>query len=321
MSVLLVKFFLISAIIVYTGYQLTITGDKIADETGFGSNLIGFILLASVTSMPELVTSISAAKIHRANLVFGNMIGSNIFNMVVIALVVIWGARKSFQPKSENIFNASMGLFITALAGILVFVKTAFSGTILLAAYGIILYLSFKFEKKTSIAQERKPSFQLKKLFKSYVYFVFLSAVIVVSGYYLTVVCDKIAVTPFTVYGKTYILGATFVGQLFLAVSTSLPELIVSLSAVKIGKIDMAYSNIFGSNIFNMAILGLSSFFYKGQMFANVAGDIVFSIMIFFILVSITIGSLKYKTESKFRIDSFLLILFYFVNLFYVFSK
>ena len=321
MSILLVKFLIISSIIVFTGYQLTITGDKIAEETGFGSNLIGFILLASVTSMPELVTSISAANIHRANLVFGNMIGSNIFNMVVIALVVIWGSRKSFQAKSENIFNASMGLFITALAGILVFIKTSFSGIILLGAYGVILYLSFKFEKKNNISDDVKPSFKFQKLFFSYLYFVFLSAIIVISGYYLTIVCDKIAVTPFTVSGKTLILGTTFVGQLFLAVSTSLPELIVSLSAVKIGKIDMAYSNIFGSNIFNMAILGFSSFFYKGQMFAAVSEDIVFSIMIFFILVSITIGSLKYKTKSKFRIDALLLILFYLVNLFYVFSK
>jgi len=320
MTILLLKFLLISAIIITTGYKLTIVGDKLGEETGFGSNLVGFILLASITSLPELVTAISAAHIHSENLVFGNMIGSNIFNMVVIAVVVIAGAKKQFYGKAENIFNASMGLFIVALVGILIFLQLKISGLILAITYVFIIYLSFKFENKQN-TEKQEASFKFKKLWKQYALFLFLSMIIVITGYYLTGVCDKMAITPFSIGGKSYVLGTTFVGQLFLALSTSLPELIVSLSAVKIGKIDMAYSNVFGSNIFNMFILGISSFFYSGNMFLNVSKDILFSILIFFILVSITIASLKYRIKSKFRYDAFLLILFYLLNLFYLFSK
>ncbi len=317
---LILKFLFVSIIITFTGYKLTVSGDKIGDETGFGSNIIGFILLASITSLPELVTAISAAHLNSANLVFGNMIGSNIFNMVVIALVVLLGSRKMYQAKSENIFNASMGLFIVALSGILIFLKLKLSGLIISFFYVAIIYLSFKFENKQN-EKNKNAGIKLKQLWKEYLFFFSLAIVIIISGYYLTLICDRIAITPFEIFGKKYIFGSTFVGQLFLAVSTSLPELIVSLSAVKIGKIDMAYSNVFGSNIFNIFILGISSFFYKGNMFASVSPTIFFSILIFFILVSITIGSLKYKIQSKFRLDAFLLILFYLLNLYYIFSN
>ncbi len=317
---LILKFLLVSIIITFTGYKLTVSGDKIGDETGFGSNIIGFILLASITSLPELVTAISAAHLNSANLVFGNMIGSNIFNMVVIAVVVILGSRKMYQAKSENIFNASMGLFIVALAGVLIFLKLKLSGLIIILFYIAIIYLSFRFENKQN-EKNKNAGIKLRQLWKEYLFFFSLAIVIIISGYYLTLICDRIAITPFEISGKKYIFGSTFVGQLFLAVSTSLPELIVSLSAVKIGKIDMAYSNVFGSNIFNIFILGISSFFYMGNMFASVSPTIFFSILIFFILVSITIGSLKYKIQSKFRLDAFLLILFYLLNLYYIFSN
>ena len=320
MAVLFLKFLFISTIITVAGYQLTVSGDKIGEETGFGSNLVGFVLLASITSLPELITAISAAHINNANLVFGNMIGSNIFNMVVIAIVVVLGSRKMFEAKSENVFNASMGLFIVALTGILTIMKLKFAGIIIAFAYIFILYFSFKFENKQNETIQ-KPGLNFMSLWKEYLFFLFLALIIVVAGYYLTIVCDKMAVTPFSINGKTFILGSTFVGQLFLAVSTSLPELIVSISAVKIGKIDMAYSNVFGSNIFNIFILGISSFFYAGNMFASVNNSIFFSMFIFFILVSITIGSLKYRIKSKFRLDAVLLIIFYLLNLFYIFNR
>ncbi len=320
MAVLFLKFLFISTIITVAGYKLTVSGDKIGEETGFGSNLVGFVLLASITSLPELITAISAAHINNANLVFGNMIGSNIFNMVVIAIVVVLGSRKMFEAKSENVFNAAMGLFIVALTGILTIMKLKFAGIIIAFAYIFILYFSFKFENKQN-EKTQNPGLKFRSLWKEYLFFLFLSLIIVVAGYYLTIVCDKMAVTPFSINGKTLILGSTFVGQLFLAVSTSLPELIVSISAVKIGKIDMAYSNVFGSNIFNIFILGISSFFYAGNMFASVNNSIFFSMFIFFILVSITIGSLKYRIKSKFRLDAVLLIIFYLLNLFYIFSR
>ncbi len=320
MALLFLKFLAVSTIITIAGYRLTVSGDKIGEETGFGSNLIGFILLASITSLPELITAISSAHINNANLVFGNMIGSDIFNMVVIAIVVVLGSRKMFEAKSENVFNASMGLFIVALTGILTIMKLKFAGVIIGITYIFILYFSFRFENKQN-ENRGKASINIKTLWKEYLFFAFLSLIIIVSGYYLTLVCDKMATTPFTLNNKTLVLGSTFVGQLFLAVSTSLPELIVSISAVKIGKIDMAYSNIFGSNIFNIFILGLASFFYKGNMFASVNNSIFFSMFIFFILVSITIGSLKYRIKTKFRLDALLLIVFYLLNLYYIFSR
>ncbi len=320
MLILLFKFSIISLVMIVSGYRLTVYGDILGEKTGIGSNTIGFLLLASITSLPELVTAISSAKIHRANLVFGNMIGSNIFNMVVIALIILTSLRFKYMAKSENIFNASMGLFIASLAGILIFLKAKTGGLILSIVYILIIYTSFRFENRNK-KNRKKISLKIRELFKEYILFLILSIVIVISGYRLTIVCDGIATTPIYLFNKEVTLGVTFVGQLFLAISTSLPELIVSLSAVKIGKIDMAYSNIFGSNIFNMFILGISSFFYSGNMFAHASKGIIFSIFIFVILVSITIASLKYRVKSGFRLDALLILFFYLLNLFYIFKK
>ena len=76
----------LAALTVVAGYYLTRLGDTIADETGFGHNIVGFVLLAAITSLPELSTSITGASLGQANLVFGNMVGSDIFNTLIIGL-------------------------------------------------------------------------------------------------------------------------------------------------------------------------------------------------------------------------------------------
>ncbi len=319
---LLLQFGFLAFVIVLAGYKLTLIGDKLADETGFGENIVGFILLAAVTSMPEMSTSITAAKLSQPNLVFGNMIGSNIFNMVIIGLILLYPFKnkQTLKADEKNIFTASLGIFFAAVTGILIYLKLATAGHILVFIYIAMMFLNYRFEKKGNIEEDVKPSFKFKQLYKDYIFFLILSVIVIFSGYYMTGICDKIAVTPFSLFSKTYTLGTTFVGQLFLAVSTSLPELIVSFSAVKIGKINMAYSNVFGSNIFNLAILGVSSFFYKGNMFLN-AETFLFSIMLFILLVSTAIASLQYKSKRKLDISALIIISLYILNLFVIFNK
>jgi len=321
MLILLAQFGVLAIIIVITGYKLTLIGDKLADETGFGENIVGFILLAAVTSMPEMSTSITAAKLGESGLVFGNMIGSNIFNMVIIALLLLYPFKKvkKFEASEKNIFTASLGIFIAAVVGILIYLKLEIAGIVILIIYITMMVLNYKFEKKEN-ASDVTPSFKFKELYKEYLMFLALSVVVVISGYYMTVICDQIAIKPFVLLGATYVLGTTFVGQLFLAIATSLPELIVSFSAVRIGKVNMAYSNIFGSNIFNLTILGVSSFVYNGNMFAE-AENFIFSLLLFVLLVAITISSLQYKTKRKIRLDALMIIGLYIFNLYIIFNK
>lgn len=321
MLVLILQFTGLALVIVGAGYKLTLVGDKLADETGFGENVVGFVLLAAVTSMPELSTALTAAKLGEQGLVFGNMIGSNIFNMVVIALILLFPFKKHINntASEKNIFSASLGIYFAAILGLFIMLEYAHSGLMLIIVYVVLMVLSYKFEKKGSL-DEIAPSFKFKILYKDYLLFLFLSIIVVFSGYFMTGICDKIAITPFSLFEEEYLLGATFVGQMFLAVATSLPELIVSFSAAKIGKINMAYSNIFGSNIFNLAILGISGVVYDGNMFLN-AKAFLFSLMIFIMFVAVIISSLQYKTKRRIRFDSLFIIGMYIFNLYISFIQ
>ena len=315
-------FAFLGAVTVVAGYYLTKEGDTLAEETGFGHNIVGFVLLAAITSLPELSTSITGAALGQSELVFGNMIGSDIFNTLIIGLILLAMGKIRTDGHTRNILSGAMGIAMAAIAGMLIVLKANYSGFVLIAAYLVMMVVHYRFERKDpeNVLKE-KPAFRFRELASVYLRFFFLSVIIVVAGYLMTGVCDRIAVTPFRLGGGSVTLGRTFVGQMFLAVATSLPELIVSFSAVKLGKIDMAYANVFGSNIFNMAILGISAFVYKGNMFADVGVHIYFSFFVFMLMVSISIISLKYKVKSKIRWDGLAILGLFLLNALYLFNR
>jgi cation:H+ antiporter len=114
-------------------------------------------------------------------------------------------------------------------------------------------------------------------------------------------------------------LGQTFVGNIFIAVSTSLPEVVVSISAVKMGAIDLAIGNLFGSNIFNIFILALDDiFFLEGPLLSYASPDHIISALSAIAMTTIAIIGLTYRAERK-RLflawDSVGIVLCYMVNL------
>ena len=87
--------------------------------------------------------------------------------------------------------------------------------------------------------------------------------IIIISGVKLTEIAGIISKTPIHIFKKEIILGEVVFGSFFLAIVTSLPELIVSLSAMKLDAVNMAIGNILGSNIFNFSILPIQDFLHK----------------------------------------------------------
>jgi len=114
-------------------------------------------------------------------------------------------------------------------------------------------------------------------------------------------------------------LGQTFVGNIFIAVSTSLPEVVVSVSAVKMDAVDLAIGNLFGSNIFNIFILALDDLlFIKGPILSFVQMDHAVSAVSAIMMTAIAIIGLTYRTERK-RLflawDSIGIVVVYIINL------
>ena len=114
-------------------------------------------------------------------------------------------------------------------------------------------------------------------------------------------------------------LGESFVGTLFLAASTSLPEVAVSISAVRIGATDIAVGNLFGSNLFNVLILAIDDIFYtKGLLLKNASDLNIYSVLATIIMTAIAIIGLSYRAEHKRFImawDTLLILLVYIGNI------
>jgi cation:H+ antiporter len=95
-------------------------------------------------------------------------------------------------------------------------------------------------------------------------------------------------------------LGATYVGSVFVAVSTSLPEVVVSREALKMGAVDLAVGNVLGSNLFNMAILGLDDFFYfPGPLLAHISPAHALTALAAIAMTAIMIVSLIYRSRHR----------------------
>jgi cation:H+ antiporter len=114
-------------------------------------------------------------------------------------------------------------------------------------------------------------------------------------------------------------LGQTFVGNIFIAFSTSLPEVVVSISAVRIDAIDLAIGNLFGSNIFNILILAIDDIFLiKGPILSFVNPNHIISALSAIVMTTIAIIGLTYRAEKKklfLAWDSIGILLVYVVNL------
>jgi cation:H+ antiporter len=119
-------------------------------------------------------------------------------------------------------------------------------------------------------------------------------------------------------------LGQTFVGNIFIAFSTSLPEVVVSLSAIKMDAIDLAIGNLFGSNIFNILILAIDDvLFFKGPVLFFASQEHIISALSAIAMTTIAIIGLTYRAEKKFLFlawDSIGIIMVYFINILMLYS-
>jgi cation:H+ antiporter len=114
-------------------------------------------------------------------------------------------------------------------------------------------------------------------------------------------------------------LGASFVGTIFVAASTVLPEITVSVTAVRLGSVDLAIGNLLGSNIFNVLILSIDDLFYtKGVLLKDASNIHIISVFSCLVMTAIAIAGFTYRAPGKrflMSIDALLIIVFYVINL------
>ena len=273
-----VEFLAAAALIGLSGTILATNADRLADKTGVSSGLIGLLLLSVISSLPELGTTISVvAYVGSPDLAAGNIFGSNTFNILILAVMdLMLGSAvlyTSFRLPHDK--SASLAALMTAVSlGAILPGNASFfgggvgAGTIsLLVVYIFGIYIILKDEKASHKPDESEEA--VKESIAKEVAFVVMSGLAVVgSGYWLATIADEIA--EITGWGES------FIGYLFLAVSTSLPELVISITSLRLKAYDMALANIFGSCFFNILMFTIAEPFYDGVLLKDVGSANVY---------------------------------------------
>jgi cation:H+ antiporter len=306
--ILWLQFFACTLIIVGAGTYLSKYGDIIAQKTGLGRTWIGVVLIASVTSLPELVTGVSSVAVFDVpDIAAGNVLGACMLNLVMIPVLDLLGGSKPLSTKVHegHVLTAGFATLMLGLVSLSLIIGErvpaigwlSISSLVLLAIYLIAMRTVFVYEKRRIAAFVREMAeevdYQDVSRTKAYLTFAVNALLIMAAATYLPSVGAEIAASTG--------LGETFVGSVLIAVSTTLPELAVSISAVMLGAPDMAVGNLFGSSVFNVFILALDDAFYtKGPLFASVSENHLVSSVSAMIAFSIAIIGLVYRGDKKF---------------------
>lgn len=304
------------------GTKLSQYADGISDRTGLGKAFTGLLLLSTVTSLPEIATTLTASHIGNSALVTGNLYGGVAHQTVMLAIadaVAVKGALTSFTPKSVLLLQ---GIFLILLLSLfLIFVIMGEPlyhwgmglGTVtVFLTYLVFLYSSYHHERRLRGPQAEAPLDIEKKPIKHlYLGFLGLAAVVLCAGYLLSMSADAMSAQTGISSG---IIGGTLV-----AISTSLPELSTTISAVRIKAYSMAVSNVFGGNAFNTALIFLADAAYRrGPILGQVSRSTLYLGVLGIILTCIYLwGLLEKKDKTIFRLgyDSAAVVIVYLIGL------
>ena len=302
-----IQFVVCTVVIVYGGSRLSHYGDVIAEKTGMGRTWIGVILMASATSLPELFTGISSVAIFNSpNIAAGDVLGSCMFNLLILAMLDV-GRRVapiSSLAHQGQILTASFGVLLLGLTTISLLVGPGIPTLGWIGLYSLVIplvymgamRLIFNYERRriAEFLSEVKEEAHYDHVSKPMAYrrFLAFAVVIVIAATYLPYVADQLA----TITG----LGRTFVGSILVALSTSLPEIVVGRAALQMGAVDMAVGNVLGSNLFNLLILAIDDvFFLKGPLLSSVSAVHAVTACAAITMTAITMIALMYRSKKR----------------------
>lgn len=304
-----IEFILCAALIVWAGALLSKYGDVIAEKSGLGRAWIGAILIAGVTSLPEMASGVSAvAWLDAPNLAAGAVLGSCLFNLALIAVMDLayQPGRVLAKAQEVHILSGGLGVLLLGLVAMGIFVGPEMSGVgllgvsllsvviIILYAIGGKMIAGLEKERMGEVLEQeaKEGGYAHISARKAYAVFVINAIVIVALGIWLSSIGDRLATTTG--------LSRSFVGNLFLATSTSLPEIAASLAAIRLGAIDLAIGNVLGSNLFNITLFFIYDLADGSKNFwASLNNANGFAAVMTMMMTGVVIISLMYRASPK----------------------
>ncbi len=289
------------------GPELCRSSDVIAEKTGLSGSWIGLVLLASVTSLPELVIGVSAVTIaDTPDIAVGDAFGSCVFNLLILVALDFLQRGESVYRRARlgHVLSAGFGVVLIGFAGMnLLFYGRGIGFAmghvggytpVILVLYVLAMRSVFSYERahREEFAEEMAERYPKLTLRGALLRYAAGAVVIVGAGAWLPFVAADLA--------DTMGWRTTFVGTLFVAAVTSLPELVVTISAFRIGALDMAVANLLGSNLFDMAIIAVDDLLYvKGPILARVSPIHAVSAMSAVVMTGIAVIGLVYRPQIR----------------------
>jgi cation:H+ antiporter len=347
-----------AGVVWFAGTRLSRYTNALAKKTGTADVIMGTLLLGGVTSLPEVVTTITASSVGNAAiainnlfggvalqvtmLVFGDvllrqrsitsLIGSRVVELQAVICILLLGTSASISIIGDFAI-AHMGI-----GSILIFILFV-SGFVLINYFQFIHWWksdpevrddirTVKEKVEEQLAEEedakeaREEEKETRRSFKSmlktrlFLYLILSALAVLVAGYAVVQTGDAIAT-------KTG-LGSGVVGGIFIALATSLPELSTTISSVRLKEYRLAFSNIFGTNIFTVGFVFLADLFYmKGPVLNELNDFSLFGALLGILLTGIYLVGLLIrfkKTILNLGFDSLLVLLAYLAGVFLMFT-
>jgi cation:H+ antiporter len=293
-------------VIVLAGVRLARYGDVLGEKTGLGRSWIGVVLLAATTSLPELFTGFGATALAPLpDIALGDVLGSCMFNLLILSLMdAVQPEPLSTRAHQGHALSIGFGLLLTGVAGIGIAGGdrspavgwVGVHSPVLIALYLVAMRVIFAHERQRRSQEARDVAEELRyretTLRSALVQYSLAAVAVIAAALWLPRLGAELA--------RQTGLGEAFVGSLFVAITTSLPEIVVSLTAVRIGALDLGIGNVLGSNLFNLLILGLDDVFYRrGPLLADVAAGHSVSVAAIVMMNALFLIGLTYKVMTK----------------------
>jgi cation:H+ antiporter len=300
------EFIAVAVMVVLSGSRLAYHADVIAEKTGMSRTWIGVVLLATMTSLPELITGASSiVAVNAPDIAVGDVLGSCVFNLVIIAILDLIYRPGAILSKVEqgHILSAGFGIIMLVVTGIGLFLSfegisfptfwIGFYTPIIFLLYLVGMRTIFRFERQ-KIRIERKALRRYENLRPSHAYrgFAIHGGVIIIAASLLPYIGANLA--------EATGWGQTFVGMILIALATSLPEVSTSIAALRLGAADLAIGGLFGSNLFNLAIIGIVDMLYlPGPILDHVSTTQTLTVLSSILISGIAVLALFYQPKSR----------------------
>jgi len=325
------QFFGCTGIILFSGSRLSRYADILAEKTGLGRTWIGLVGLAVVTSLPELVTGSSAILwVHAPDIAVGNLLGACVLNLVILAVADLYyppGPVLSVADRG-HLLAASFGVIMLGVAALGILARgplgqlnlggyVGLSSPILVICYLLAMRATYRYQRREMAAWRVEHEEELRYAGSPF------SRTAVNFGVHALLVMGAAIWLPWVAENMAKVMGwhLTMVGTIFVAAVTTLPELVVTISAMRLGAIDLAVGDLLGSLMVNVAMLGIMDLLYTAGPLLKVvsvknAGTAILAI----VMTGIAAAEMMYRPQKKtfrwFSLAAFALVFLYAVHIF-----